>query len=84
MTLIYGGPPRTKRQDRESIDGFLYWKFPDLKTLEDLRDLQADEREHLESIERSGGTGRVVEILRSRVNSREIEIKTLKANGLFP
>ena len=84
MTLIYGGPPRTKRQDRESMDEFLYWKFPDLKTLEDLRNLQAEEREHLESIERGGGSGRVVEILRSRVHFREIEIKALKANGRFP
>jgi hypothetical protein len=73
MTMLDGALPKTKQQDRQSAANFLHWKFPDLKRLENLRTLQTEEREYLDSIERNGATGRVVECLRSMLDSREIE-----------
>jgi hypothetical protein len=84
MTMLDGASPKTKQQDRQSVANFLHWKFPDLKRLENLRSLQAEERAYLESIERNGATGRVVEYLRSLLDSREMEIRALQANGRFP
>jgi hypothetical protein len=72
------------QRDRRSIDDFVYGEFPDVKKLGDLKKLQAEERGYLAFIERNGSTGRVVEYLRSMVDNREIEIRTLEASGRFP
>jgi hypothetical protein len=84
VTMLESDLAAAKKQDRKSVADFLYWRFPDLKRLEDLRKLQREEREYLESIERNGATGRAVEFLRSMLDSREIEIKALQASGRFP
>jgi hypothetical protein len=70
--------------DRQSLDEFVYCKFPDQRRLDDLLNLQREERDYLEFIERNGATGRVVEFLRSMVDAREREIKALRTNGQFP
>jgi hypothetical protein len=84
MTMLDGASPRTKQQDRQAPANFLHWKFPDLKRLENLRALQTEERKYLDSMERNGATGRVVEYLRGMLDSRETEIRALQANGRFP
>jgi hypothetical protein len=48
MTMLDGGPPEAKQQDRALIDEFRYQKLPDIKTLEELRNLQTEEREYLD------------------------------------
>jgi hypothetical protein len=84
MTILYAGPPKAKRRDQDSAKEHLYWKFPDLDALEELEDLQAEERSYVEVIERSGGAGRVLDFLKARVDAREQQIKELRANGRFP
>jgi hypothetical protein len=84
MTMLDGALPKTKQQDRQSVANFLHWKFPDLKRLENLRALQTEERKYLDSMERNGATGRAVEYLRSILETREMEIRALQANGRFP
>jgi hypothetical protein len=84
MTMPSAASPKTKQQDRQTVENFQNWKFPDLKKLEDLQSLQREEREYLESIERNGATGRPVEFLQSRVELREMEIEDIRANGRFP
>jgi hypothetical protein len=84
MTMLDGAAPQTRQQDRQSVANFLYWKFPDLKRLENLRTLQTEERKYLDAMERNGATGRAVEYLRSMLESREMEIRALQANGRFP
>jgi hypothetical protein len=81
MTMLAAGK---KAKGRQAITGSLHWNFPDQKRLGELCLVQADDRNYLESIERNGATGRVVELLRSMVESREIEINALLANGRFP
>ena len=82
--MLDGALPRTKQQDRQPVANFLHWKFPDLKRLESLRALHAEERKYLDFMERNGSTGRAVEYLRSILESREAEIRALLANGRFP
>jgi hypothetical protein len=48
--------------------------------LEDLRSLQIEERQYVESIERNGATGRAVNYLRSRIDARALEIEALAAS----
>jgi hypothetical protein len=84
MTMLDGALPKTKQQDRQSVANFLHWKFPDLKKLENLRALQAEERHYLDSMERNGATGRAVEYMRGLLEAREMEIRALQANGRFP
>ena len=84
MTMLDGALPKIKQQDRQPVANFLHWKFPDLKRLENLRALQAEEQRYLDSMERNGATGRAVEYLRSILESREAEIRALQANGRFP
>jgi hypothetical protein len=74
----------TGEHDRQTVDEFAYCKFPDQRRLDDLLNLQREERNYLEFIERNGATGRVVEFLRSMVEARELEIKALRTNGQFP
>ena len=83
MTLLDSDPPATSTQEPPSLDDFA-WAFPDQRKLDDLRSLQKEERDYLESIERNGAVGRVVRFLRDRLEERAIEIKTLEANGRFP
>jgi hypothetical protein len=80
MTMLDGALPKTK----QSVANFLHWKFPDLKRLENLRALQTEERRYLDSMERNGASGRAVEYLRSMLETREMEIRALQANGRFP
>jgi hypothetical protein len=47
--------------------------------LEKLRRLQIEERKYVDTIERRGTTGRVVNYLRSRIDLRELKIKVLLA-----
>ena len=75
---------RSWQCDRRSIDDFVHGEFADVKKLDDLKKLQTEERGYLAFIERNGSTGRVVECLRSMVDNREIEIRTLEASGRFP
>jgi hypothetical protein len=73
------------QRDRRSIDDFVYRvHVREFQKLGDLKKLQAEERGYLAFIERNGSTGRVVEYLRSMVDNREIEIRTLEASGRFP
>jgi hypothetical protein len=84
MTPLSAASSKSKQQDRHSVTNILHWKFPDLKKLEELRNIQREEGDYLEFIERNGATGRTVELLRSIIDSREIEIRALRANGRFP
>jgi hypothetical protein len=84
MKMFDGAAPETEQQERQSVADFFHWKFPDLKRLESLRSLHREERAYLDSMERNGATGRVVEELRRMLESREIEIRALQANGRFP
>jgi hypothetical protein len=45
--------------------------------LEELRKLQIEEQKYVDTIERRGTTGRVVNYLRSRIDLRDLEIKVL-------
>ena len=47
--------------------------------LEELRSLQIEERRYVETLERRGATGRVVNYLHDRIGSREDEIRALEA-----
>ena len=55
-------------------------RFADFKTLEELLQLQADERTCLAYMERNGSKGREIEYLQISVDAREIEIRNLRAN----
>jgi hypothetical protein len=79
MTLLDDGPPEIEHRDRESAVDVRYLKGIDLETLESLQDTQLHERRYLQSIERNGGSGRVVEFLYSQVEQRELEIIELRA-----
>jgi hypothetical protein len=78
MTLLDDGPPASDHQDRESVEDVAYRKGAGLETLESLQDIQLQERRYLQSIERNGGTGRVVEFLRDRVEQHELEMIELR------
>ena len=73
-----------KSKEQQAVTDLLRKNFPDLKHLEELRRVQAHDRKYLEFLERKGVTGCVVELLYSMVDSREIEINTLLAEGRFP
>ena len=47
--------------------------------LDELRSLQIEERKYVDTLERRGATGRVVNYLHDRIGSREVEIRTLEA-----
>jgi hypothetical protein len=47
--------------------------------LEELQSLQIEERKYVDTLERRGATGRVVNYLHDRIGSREAEIRELKA-----
>ena len=47
--------------------------------LEELRSLQIEERKYVDTLERRGATGRVVNYLHDRIGSRESEIRALEA-----
>jgi hypothetical protein len=47
--------------------------------LEELRSLQIEERKYVDTLERRGATGRVVNYLHDRIGSQEVEIRALEA-----
>jgi hypothetical protein len=73
-----------KSKEQQTVTDLLHRNFPDLKHLDELRRVQAHDRKYLEFLEQKGVTDRVVELLHSMVESREIEINTLLAKGQFP
>jgi hypothetical protein len=80
VTLLDDTPPETKQRDQELVgDDFRNHKGDALERLENLLRIQAEERRYLQSIERNGGTGRVVEFLCGRLELLESEIVELKA-----
>jgi hypothetical protein len=73
-------------KDKASVRQHEYWRFPDLRKLDELRDqVSLIRRDHLDWLERDGyGETEAARRFRAQVSELEAEVARLLATGRFP